>query len=388
MSVTVETSDSKKRRFDAPPSPVEIAAIPYDLIIDILSRIPVKSLLRFKCVCKSWKTLISDTQFAKFHFQRSITDSTFTHHRLMPQACFLRDDIVSCSVESLLNDYDVIPESLGYPLHPHYDVVGYRNGLCCLMYNREKVRLWNPCTKLVSPESPSLFNRDGPNRKTVFGFGYDESSNTYKVVSFFVDHYGKSLGSVFSFGSENCNWRQVHGFPDVTPEWGKSGECARGTLNWLAKAPLPGGMRNDKYYVIVSFDLGNETCREFLLPHDIDRSCSVGTTFGVLRDCLCVSQNYELTNFIVWQMMEHGVKESWTRLLNISYVDLGLKVYAFLEPLCMSEKGDILMNTNIEECKVVLYNPGDNRLERHKIFSKKSWFRSKIYVESLVSPPC
>ncbi|CAL0302771.1 unnamed protein product [Lupinus luteus] len=387
MFVAVETNGSKKRRFAAPPSPVEIAVIPYDIIIDILSRITVKPLLRFKSVCKSWKTLISDPQFAKIHFQRSITDSTFIHHRLMPQACFLRDDIVSCSVESLLNNCDVVPESLRYPLHSHYDVVGYSNGLCCLVYNREKVRLWNPCTKLVSRESPSLFNRDNLSRKPVFGFGYDESSDTYKVVSVFVDIYGKSLGSVFSFGSENCNWRRVHGFPDVTPEWGKSGECARGTLNWLAKAPLPDGMRNE-YYVIVSFDLGNETCREFLLPGDIDRSCSVGTAFGVLRDCLCVSQNYELTNFIVWQMMEHGVKESWTRLLNISYVDLGLKVYAFLEPLCMSEKGDILMNTNIEECKVVLYNPGDNRLERHNILSKKSWFCSKIYVESLVSPHC
>jgi len=36
-----------------------------EIIVNILLRLPVRSLLQFKCVCKSWKILISDPQFAK-----------------------------------------------------------------------------------------------------------------------------------------------------------------------------------------------------------------------------------------------------------------------------------------------------------------------------------
>jgi hypothetical protein len=43
--------------------------LPLELIIQILVRLHVKSLLRFKCVCKSWFSHFSDTNFAKSHFQ-------------------------------------------------------------------------------------------------------------------------------------------------------------------------------------------------------------------------------------------------------------------------------------------------------------------------------
>ncbi|KAE9599031.1 putative F-box domain-containing protein [Lupinus albus] len=48
--------------------------IPFEVITEILSRVPVKSLIQFKCVCKSWKTLISDSEFARKHL------STIHHH--------------------------------------------------------------------------------------------------------------------------------------------------------------------------------------------------------------------------------------------------------------------------------------------------------------------
>jgi len=45
----------------------ETLYLPSELIIQILLRLSVKSLLRFKCVCKSWFSLISDPHFANSH---------------------------------------------------------------------------------------------------------------------------------------------------------------------------------------------------------------------------------------------------------------------------------------------------------------------------------
>ena len=43
--------------------------LPRNLIIQILLRLPVKSLARFKSVCKSWFSVISDPHFAISHFE-------------------------------------------------------------------------------------------------------------------------------------------------------------------------------------------------------------------------------------------------------------------------------------------------------------------------------
>ncbi|KAL8162180.1 hypothetical protein V2J09_013669 [Rumex salicifolius] len=38
-----------------------------DLWLDIFKRLPVKTLYRFQCVCKKWKSIISSTFFIAFH---------------------------------------------------------------------------------------------------------------------------------------------------------------------------------------------------------------------------------------------------------------------------------------------------------------------------------
>ena len=46
--------------------------IPQEIINNILIRLPVKSLLRFQCVCKHWKTLIKNPSFISHHLHFSI----------------------------------------------------------------------------------------------------------------------------------------------------------------------------------------------------------------------------------------------------------------------------------------------------------------------------
>ncbi|KAJ0021023.1 hypothetical protein Pint_30949 [Pistacia integerrima] len=45
--------------------------LPQDFQYDILTRLPTKSLLRVKSVCKQWCNLISDSNFSKLHLEKS-----------------------------------------------------------------------------------------------------------------------------------------------------------------------------------------------------------------------------------------------------------------------------------------------------------------------------
>ncbi|KEH22666.1 F-box-like protein [Medicago truncatula] len=65
-----------------------------ELITDILSRLPVKTLMQFKCVCKSWKTLISNPALAKLHLHRSPWN---THLAMVSNRSTSKDEL-DCSV--------------------------------------------------------------------------------------------------------------------------------------------------------------------------------------------------------------------------------------------------------------------------------------------------
>ncbi|KAK4487388.1 hypothetical protein RD792_005988 [Penstemon davidsonii] len=43
------------------------SSLPEDLIIEILLRLPVKSLLRFRTVCKQWHVIIKSSSFIRRH---------------------------------------------------------------------------------------------------------------------------------------------------------------------------------------------------------------------------------------------------------------------------------------------------------------------------------
>ena len=47
-------------------------AFPSELLDEILYRLPVKHLLRCKCVSKEWCSLIDSTPFAKKHLKRAL----------------------------------------------------------------------------------------------------------------------------------------------------------------------------------------------------------------------------------------------------------------------------------------------------------------------------
>ncbi|MED6117632.1 hypothetical protein PIB30_111691, partial [Stylosanthes scabra] len=50
-------------------------SLPEDLVLRILSKLPIKSLKRFQCVQKSWNNLLDDPHFVKTYYENLMSNS-------------------------------------------------------------------------------------------------------------------------------------------------------------------------------------------------------------------------------------------------------------------------------------------------------------------------
>uniref|UniRef100_K4BVS7 F-box domain-containing protein n=1 Tax=Solanum lycopersicum TaxID=4081 RepID=K4BVS7_SOLLC len=62
---------------------IDNSVLPIELIVEILIRLPVKTLLKMRSVSKSWSSLISTPEFVKAHVKFSANNREFAHHRLL-----------------------------------------------------------------------------------------------------------------------------------------------------------------------------------------------------------------------------------------------------------------------------------------------------------------
>ncbi|XP_059451019.1 F-box/kelch-repeat protein At3g06240-like [Corylus avellana] len=167
--------------------------LPKEVITDILSRLPVKSLMRFRCVSKAWCSLISTPNFISTHLNRSLSNSPhqpylFVCHcwTLHTVLLYPSDPEIEQKGDFFANPSDRIelrdPSNNEYSLH----LVGSSNGLLCLAtlnFDNEVglCVLWNPSIqKAIYLPKPNLGFDRSLNKS--FGFGYEPTTDDYKLV--------------------------------------------------------------------------------------------------------------------------------------------------------------------------------------------------------------
>ena len=376
--------------------------LPLELIAEVLSFLPVKSLLRLKWVSKSWKTLISDPIFVKLHLHRS----SRKRHIALVEHGMSYHNVLTFPLNHLLKN-----PPMTIARHPYYRlsykdctrIVGSCNGLVCLVgdsdsekFVRTWFRIWNPATGIISEKLGSFKQpHNGVYCRLRFTFGYDNSTGTYKVVRL-------CSSEVKVFSLSNNIWRKISSFPPfdhaVTLGFSKNeGMYLSGTVNWFAirNKAIYNSYNKDitvEQFMIISLDLGTETYKQFQTPCGVDEVPDVEPTISVLMDCLCFSHYIKKTHFVIWQMLEFGVEQSWTQFIKISFQNVQvddrfsdwIHYQSFMFPLCLSENCGILLLDSYRKDKLILYHLKDNRVEQAS-GNEIPWFFAKDYVESLAS---
>ncbi|EEF44178.1 ubiquitin-protein ligase, putative [Ricinus communis] len=355
-----------------------ISTLPEDLIVEILSRVPVKPLLRFKCVSKSWNSIISDPRFAKLQLKRAKENSNISCNRLLLSTWSPRSlDFEAFCDDDLSNTITNVsfPAIVKGPPTFYVRILGSCDGLVCLLDDYGTMFLWNPTTRQYK-ELPKP--KGAVYRMFLHGIGYNFSTDDYGVVfaSRFTDD-GNEETTVELYTLKNNTWRKIEDV-DSTPEpSGRSGIFWNGGLYWLKVK----GSDCEKVYIIVSFDMVEKKFKEVLsLPRHFDPS-RYKANLGMSGNSLCVFCECKGSCFETFVLNINGTETFWTKLFSFPHDRFPGFDNAVL---CTTKNGEVVL-----ECdgwKLYLYNPKEGTFRNFEMNNGGDVCELELYIESLVSP--
>ncbi|XP_071703156.1 F-box protein CPR1-like [Rutidosis leptorrhynchoides] len=332
--------------------------LPEDVIIDILSRVPTRYILRFKSVSKSWYALFQNPNFISKHFQNQSTTSD-PSFLFSPEKSTTLTPTSDHNVVLILSDSSYKSIKIPINMSKPFDVYGSCNGLICLgvLPVGSIILLWNPATGVFKdlPISPVGRFRNDPSR-VVLSFGFDDVVKDYKVLR--ILHYDFQFKQVEIYSLNTNSWREIKTRVDFIIYESPCRVFLNGKFHWAAV----GVVDNDETNLIVCFDLHGEAFKYIMLP----KFEFNGRTRGYFGDCWLVVAIKESLSVIawnesgsgvvmieVWVMKEYGVISSWTKYTSF---ELQTKVARVLG---CGIKGEFLLVK--DNGQLVVYDPDTQR---------------------------
>ncbi|KAL3503389.1 hypothetical protein ACH5RR_037838 [Cinchona calisaya] len=335
----------ERREFDFS---IWLALIASSIIHRVMScKIVIKPDVRFRCVSKTWRDLISSPYFADMHLGHGKN-----HRRVVLVKRIIRDEKKALlSFHSDIADFAAAAApDLKLP-SPHHntsiELFGTCNGIVCIAelarlrsdLNKDKINLCNFTTREFLTLPPSPFGwpdefEDGYTNTTSLGFGFDPSTQDYKLVKF-VGYFFKEITTepligVQIYQLKTNSWRNL-GFPPtgITYLWTFQSFCASILVNgslimhWCASRQCEDWCRG-----ILSFNMCTEAFQNIEFPPDYE-PIDTGSNLAVLNDSLALflfkSKTFQPLpppdipdhSIDIWVMMEYGIKESWVKKYSV-----------------------------------------------------------------------
>ncbi|XP_063938218.1 F-box protein At5g07610-like isoform X2 [Daucus carota subsp. sativus] len=312
-----------------------------DLLIEVLSRLRVKPLLRCKSVSKSWYALISSPNFVKSHLQRAITSCVVDDEDKNNFILHLHRDWARLKYRKADGSFSLFNLEIGhtttnlkfpypqgeYDTDPPSLLVGFVCGIACVCvddsYNFSKywvptadlptkIYLWNPAIRQSKLIRPHTIHDDG-GAGVALGFGFDPIDFDFKVVRVVKANSCAISAAVYSTNRDA--WRNIDSKLTDVPRSTRLKVCLHGFLITTGKRGL------------IAFDLNKEVfvC-DIKLPVNIKSVHSLYDTQDVVfKDSIAfIAYMIDKPHRInLWTLDDEaclrggGVQASWTLKLNI-----------------------------------------------------------------------
>ncbi|XP_059670645.1 F-box/kelch-repeat protein At3g23880-like [Cornus florida] len=354
--------------------------IPEDLIIEIVSRLPIKSLIRFRCVCKYWFGLIRTSTFVSKHLHHPNNKSCLLvhHYNYSTQKYVFAvfPDETLAKMPFAHNDID----EFQLPDLPDA-IIGPISGIFCLFTHWEDryiVVLWNPATK--EWRSLAIPNPNLPTHIMdflhMFGCGLDPITNDYKLIwiRYYYDEeedipYIPRVVSVYNLRTDS--WRLFE-FEMMTNSSINNSLCntyLNGFYYWLTSIDF-------HRYTLLSFDMSKEIFKEDIpAPTGVQKDlCGDLTMYNDSIAMIYFDAQEVEKYFHVWVMKEEGF---WTKQLNIGPLP------EIQRPLGIWKNGELFLEDS--DSQLVMYDHNTQEIKSLGLRGYRSCFVIVLYKESLFS---
>ncbi|XP_026412545.1 F-box protein CPR1-like [Papaver somniferum] len=391
--------------------------LPEEVQDEIFLKLPAKSILVSRCVCKVFYNLLSKPRFIKNHVNRTnqfkINPKILFNHPSpddkTPMIYSVGIDYASFSSPSIECGGAVL---LNYPFESEnlyfIDFLGSCNGVICLRICSPAVRdahergypteatdffvVFNPLTREYKE-----FRKPGHGYDSTYGFGYDSEIDDYKLVT--ISDYVRTG----SFEIDVCkvrtdSWSSIQSTANyIFCDGGKGhGVFFSGALHWLGRITA---QETSSEVCLVCIDISNEIIVNMPLADNMDHQRIIYANVGVLGDCICIAFIWDSVRIDVWVMHDYGVKESWIKKFTAIPTSWPSSVLPFWKPLWCYDSGEILVDSNRK--MLVLYDPTNKKARSAVVHDIKIIacdnvrsvlvldigmdYNREIYVESIAS---
>ncbi|KAI3915182.1 hypothetical protein MKX01_035441 [Papaver californicum] len=365
--------------------------LPKELLSNILVRLPIKSVSRFRCVDKAWCRLLKCPNFLKMHHKHALEMN-------VKFGLMLRNDsdIYTLSYDSSLctRQRSRHVKHQGKFYQDEIEFFGCCNGLVLLRhvdkYNSHIITIWNPATDESRNLPYPAYEFDNQIEYIEYGIGYHYQIEDYKVVSIAALEDSHCEVQVYTLKKNSWRWVQnLYCVDDLThrgtPDMSRL--PVDGAIYWIAdieSRTLP----SEDCEVIIYFDIERENFDEMQLPRLFNKSYD--TNLCVFGGSLCLlGFDTDVGAAVVWEWKLNGVKKSWTKLFTIDLRKHFGGLLIDLMPLLSLKNGEILLGLHMETgFQTVLYDPkhGTTRmLIVHEDLKDCCALHASVYVESKVS---
>lgn len=329
MDISIYVGLEKRRKAKLKPQLIDL---PDDVIVNIIMRLPTKSICCIRCASKTFSGIVDSPLFVTLHMSRLLNfginpvGDVVEVPQLMLYSRPWTTGYSEIHLQSLKYNGEYDLKKIDHNLHISkllFNAVYNVDTVFCNLFFFKRALPYGGPYFLIDPlrgEVLKIPAKESGSRRYKFprdwyGMGFDDTTNTHKLVCVTTSINYPVVSQVIALGqsSSSCSWREIQAVPPC--ELSERKVCAYGDMHWLVEE---GGCTDNNngggISHIISFDFKKEefcwTCHPTLRVCDvlILKYCHLINFKGSMAIVDTSARDY----VEIW-VMKNYVKKEWSR---------------------------------------------------------------------------